>query len=189
MEHYWKSDQESRPQGVGHLLHRRQDALHSSQVGVTLNWVFSLKRLLGRYQTFRDAMDICEEMGERGSFLKKFETFEEYDIFHENAKKSKAIDAYCEHGGRFIFWLPYRQDWTIFSSRSKFCFVQGLWRHHRNCECDLLWWWVSFRTGHYVEEKQPQEQQETVLCRHQTRWISCWFFMRKILKDVFSLGE
>ena len=55
-------------------------------------------------------MDICEEMGERGSFLKKFETFEEYDIFHENAKKSKAIDAYCEHGGRFIFWLPYRQE-------------------------------------------------------------------------------
>ena len=56
-------------------------------------------------------MDICEEMGERGSFLKKFETFEEYDIFHENAKKSKAIEAYCEHGGRFIFWLPYRQVW------------------------------------------------------------------------------
>ena len=66
--------------------------------------------LIPRYQTFQDAMDICEEMGERGSFLKKFETFEEYDIFHENAKKSKAIDAYCEHGGRFIFWLPYRQD-------------------------------------------------------------------------------
>ena len=51
--------------------------------------------------------------------MKKFETFEEYDIFHENAKKSKAIDAYCEHGGRFIFWLPYRQDWKIFSTRSK----------------------------------------------------------------------
>ena len=66
--------------------------------------------LIPGYQTFQDAMDICEEMGERGSFLKKFETFEEYDIFHENAKKSKAIDAYCEHGGRFIFWLPYRQD-------------------------------------------------------------------------------
>ena len=58
-------------------------------------------------------MDICEEMGERGSFLKKFETFEEYDIFQENAKKSKAIDAYCEHGGRFIFWLPYRQECQI----------------------------------------------------------------------------
>ena len=58
-------------------------------------------------------MDICEEMGERGSFLKKFETQEEFDIFHENAKKSKAIDTYCEHGGRFIFWLPYRQDWNL----------------------------------------------------------------------------
>ena len=63
-------------------------------------------------------MDICEEMGERGSFLKKFETFEEYDIFHENAKKSKAIDAYCEHGGRFIFWLPYRQDNCLFKNET-----------------------------------------------------------------------
>ena len=75
-----------------------------------LSLEYKILGLVFRYQTFRDAMDICEEMGERGSFLKKFETFEEYDIFHENAKKSKAIDAYCEHGGRFIFWLPYRQD-------------------------------------------------------------------------------
>ena len=113
MEHYWKSDQESRPQGVGHLLHCGEDALHSSQVGFGfLSRQFETSYFV-RYQTFRDAMDICEEMGERGSFLKKFETFEEYDIFHENAKKSKAIDAYCEHGGRFIFWLPYRQDLKI----------------------------------------------------------------------------
>ena len=68
-------------------------------------------------------MDICEEMGERGSFLKKFETFEEYDIFHENAKKSKAIDAYCEHGGRFIFWLPYRQDNYQIQSTKKFMYI------------------------------------------------------------------
>ena len=79
-------------------------------------------------------MDICEEMGERGSFLKKFETFEEYDIFHENAKKSKAIDAFCEHGGRFIFWLPYRQDYPVIIFPTKiprkqmetFSSVQGL---------------------------------------------------------------
>ena len=77
-------------------------------------------------------MDICEEMGERGSFLKKFDTFEEYDIFHQNAKKSKAIDAFCEHGGRFIFWLPYRQDWNLYPTIipgkqwETFSSVQGL---------------------------------------------------------------
>ena len=104
MEYHREPDQEGRPQGVGHLLHRWQDSLHSSQVPpCPLVFVAVGKSLLIRYQTFQDAMDICEEMGERGSFLKKFETFEEYDIFHENAKKSKAIDAYCEHGGRFIF--------------------------------------------------------------------------------------
>ena len=74
-----------------------------SFVGIQNLRTFEASVLVFRYQTFRDAMDICEEMGERGSFLKKFETFEEYDIFHENAKKSKAIDSYCEHGGRFIF--------------------------------------------------------------------------------------
>ena len=74
-----------------------------SFVGIQNLRTFESSVLVFRYQTFRDAMDICEEMGERGSFLKKFETFEEYDIFHENAKKSKAIDSYCEHGGRFIF--------------------------------------------------------------------------------------
>ena len=111
MEHNWKSYQESRPQGVGHLLYCRQDTLYSSQVRFPLWFFVEIQNvLILRYQTFQDAMDICEEMGERGSFLKKFETFEEYDIFHENAKKSKAIDAFCEHGGRFIFWLPYRQD-------------------------------------------------------------------------------
>ena len=32
MEYNWKSDQEGRPQGIGHLLHCGQDPLHSCQV-------------------------------------------------------------------------------------------------------------------------------------------------------------
>ena len=61
-----------------------------------------------RYRTFEEATGICEELGERGSFLEHFTTFRQYKIFHENAKKNKAIQAYCDHGGRYIFWLPYR---------------------------------------------------------------------------------
>ena len=33
--------------------------------------------ILTRYQTFNDAMDICEELGERGSFLANFKSFDE----------------------------------------------------------------------------------------------------------------
>jgi hypothetical protein len=67
-----------------------------------------LIELVLRYQTFTDAMDVCEELGDRGSFLAKFETFEEYVLFHEKAKQNKAVDTFCVHGGRYIFWLPYR---------------------------------------------------------------------------------
>ena len=34
-----------------------------------------------RYQTFSDAMDICEELGERGSFLTNFQSYNEYCNF------------------------------------------------------------------------------------------------------------
>ena len=61
-----------------------------------------------RYQTFSDAMDICEELGERGTFLQNFQSLAEYQVFHETAKKNKAVNKFCAHGGRYIFWLPYR---------------------------------------------------------------------------------
>ena len=67
-----------------------------------------------------------------------------------------------------------------------FHFVQGLWRHHRNSECDLLWRRVSFRAGHCLEEKQPKEQSETILRCHQTRWQSQIFLTSNV---VSSLGE
>ena len=31
-----------------------------------------------------------------------------YRLFHEKAKKSAAVEKFCAHGGRYIFWLPYR---------------------------------------------------------------------------------
>ena len=45
---------------------------------VTLTIVTSMILMMTRYQTFSDAMDICEELGERGSFLTNFQSYNEY---------------------------------------------------------------------------------------------------------------
>ena len=36
-----------------------------------------------------------------------------YRLFHEKAKKSAAVEKFCAHGGRYIFWLPYRFEVSI----------------------------------------------------------------------------
>ena len=36
-----------------------------------------------------------------------------YRLFHEKAKKSAAVEKFCAHGGRYIFWLPYRFELSI----------------------------------------------------------------------------
>ena len=39
--------------------------------------------------------------------------FARYRLFHEKAKKSAAVEKFCAHGGRYIFWLPYRFEVSI----------------------------------------------------------------------------
>ena len=45
---------------------------------ITMMIVTSMILVIPRYQTFSDAMDICEELGERGSFLTNFQSYNEY---------------------------------------------------------------------------------------------------------------
>ena len=60
-----------------------------------------------RYRTIKDAMGICEALGEIGDFLKPFEDFDHYVKFFNNYLKNPAIQKYCANGGRYMLWLPY----------------------------------------------------------------------------------
>ena len=61
-----------------------------------------------RYRTIESAMGICESLGEKGDFLKPFSSYSEWVIFYDMYKKSPAIEKYCDHGGRYMLWLPYQ---------------------------------------------------------------------------------
>ena len=60
-----------------------------------------------RYRTFDDAMGICEALGETGDFLKPFENYDEWSKFRNIYMQNPVIEKYCNHGGRYILWLPY----------------------------------------------------------------------------------
>ena len=60
-----------------------------------------------RYRTIADATGICEALGETGDFLKPFENFDEWLKFRNIYMENPAIEKYCDHGGRYILWLPY----------------------------------------------------------------------------------
>ena len=53
-------------------------------------------------------MGICESLGEKGDFLKPFESYSEWLIFYDMYKNNQAVKNYCDHGGRYKLWLPYQ---------------------------------------------------------------------------------
>ena len=53
-------------------------------------------------------MGICEALGETGDFLKPFENYDEWVKFRNIYMKNPAIEKYCDHGGRYMLWLPYQ---------------------------------------------------------------------------------
>ena len=53
-------------------------------------------------------MGICEALGETGDFLKPFENYDEWLKFSIMYMKNPAIEKYCDHGGRYMLWLPYQ---------------------------------------------------------------------------------
>lgn len=61
-----------------------------------------------RYRTIEDAMGICEALGETGDFLKPFENYDEWLNFRNIYINNPAIEKYCDHGGRYMLWLPYQ---------------------------------------------------------------------------------
>ena len=51
-------------------------------------------------------MAVCEEVGEKGSFLENFSDFEDYEKFHESGQANPSVQRYCG-GGSVPFWLPF----------------------------------------------------------------------------------
>ena len=60
-----------------------------------------------RYENMKDAMEICEILGEVGDYLKPFKTLQDYEELYSRYKADPTMLKYCDHGGRFIMWLPY----------------------------------------------------------------------------------
>ena len=60
-----------------------------------------------RYRTIQDGTSICDALGERGAYLEQFEKYEDYVKFYNNYLSNKAVQKYCDHGGRYFMWLPY----------------------------------------------------------------------------------
>ena len=61
-----------------------------------------------RYLSFEDAMRVCSELGDLNSHLVPFVGPEEFEFFYEKSKVNPAVQRYCNHGDRKMFWLPYR---------------------------------------------------------------------------------
>ena len=61
-----------------------------------------------RYLSFEDAMRVCSELGDLNSHLVPFAGPEEFEFFYEKSKVNPAVQRYCNHGDRKMFWLPYR---------------------------------------------------------------------------------
>ena len=61
-----------------------------------------------RYPSFEEAMKVCSELGDLNSHLVPFAGPEEFEFFYEKSKVNPAVQRYCNHGDRKMFWLPYR---------------------------------------------------------------------------------
>ena len=61
-----------------------------------------------QYKKMEDGMKICEYLGEKGDFLKPFDSFEEYVEFYNMYLKNPAIQEYCDNGNKYYLWLPFK---------------------------------------------------------------------------------
>ena len=80
-----------------------------------------------RYRTIDDATGICEALGETGDYLEPFENYDEWLKFRNFYMENPAIEKYCNHGGRYILWLPY----TVMTSptREKGIYIIMKWKY------------------------------------------------------------
>ena len=75
-----------------------------------------------RYLSFEDAMKVCSELGDLNSHLVPFAGPEEFKFFYEKSKFNPAVQRYCNHGDRKMFWLPYRNRYCTFQEHL-FCIL------------------------------------------------------------------
>ena len=61
-----------------------------------------------RYLSFEEAMKVCSELGDLNSHLVPFDGPEDFEFFYEKSRLNPAVQRYCNHGNRKMFWLPYR---------------------------------------------------------------------------------
>ena len=59
-----------------------------------------------KYRNADDAMGICNSLAGSGEYL-SIDTFEDWVDFYHLYKNNSAIQKYCDHDGRYRFWLPY----------------------------------------------------------------------------------
>ena len=64
-----------------------------------------------RYRTSWDAMGLCQALGDDGSYLRQFTDYKDYVKFYNAVLANPAMQKYCDHGGRYMMWLPY-QGWS-----------------------------------------------------------------------------
>ena len=56
-------------------------------------------------------MGLCQALGDDGSYLRQFTDFKDYVQFYNAVLANPAMQRYCDHGGRYMMWLPY-QGWA-----------------------------------------------------------------------------
>ena len=76
-----------------------------------------------RYLAFEDAMKVCSELGDLNSHLVPFAGPEEFEFFYEKSKFNPAVQRYCNHGDRKMFWLPYRNRYCTTFQEHLFCIL------------------------------------------------------------------
>ena len=59
-----------------------------------------------KYRKADDAIGICYSLAGTGEHL-RIDTFEDWVDFYHLYKNNSAIQKYCDHDGRYRFWLPY----------------------------------------------------------------------------------
>ena len=52
-------------------------------------------------------MGICEILGDVGDYLQPIRTLKDYVKLYNRFKTDPTMLKYCDHGGRYVMWLPY----------------------------------------------------------------------------------
>ena len=135
-------------------LHWGKDSDSASEVGKVLDvgwkwkwqsgekwnrnlWIWNhfrciiINQIPPRYQTFSDAMDICEELGERGSFLTNFGSYNEYINSAIHPNPSQSIISHCNSCCSSIKINSFRT--------MEICFSPYLKRFHVMIHCNSCW--------------------------------------------------